>query len=737
MKWFNDLKISYKLFGGFLIVSLIILFLVYKASVSLKFLNDRDTYMYNNSVVDLKIFGNIYGLAERNFALLRDELLASDNQARSAVIQERDGNSEEISNFITEYEKKEKSETDKALFEQYVTVRQKYIEQLAKFDELLLAGEIEQAKEYFYGDFRPVRQEYRKVCKNILNTKKNEAKSLSDENIVLSNSEISSLYTWGIIGFIFAISFSFLIAGKIAKPLKVGVNAANIIAGGNFDYEDAEVKKFAELKDEIGELLFAVLRMKDIVVEKSVWYESIINSMPFPISVTDNNMNWTFINKAAEQVTGRKLKDVTGMQCSNWGAEICNTDRCGVKLLRKGQSTSFFKQPGMENEFQVDVTYIFDKKGNKIGHVEFVQDVTKIVSQQKYLERSSRSLLAEMEKFAEGDLTVSITKEKEDEIGQLFDGFNKAVQNIGALISELTGAVQATASAANQISASTEEMAAGAQEQSAQASEVATAVEEMATTIIETTKNANAAAENAKVAGDTANAGGKVISESINGMNRISEVVSKAASTVQALGKSSDEIGEIVQVINDIADQTNLLALNAAIEAARAGEQGRGFAVVADEVRKLAERTTKATKEIATMIKQIQKDTAEAVSSIQVGETEVEGGKVMAEKSGDSLKNIVHATNKVVDMINAVASASEEQSSAAEQISKSIESINNVTHESASDIQQIARASEDLNRLTENLQSLIERFKIAETGFVNKSVSKFTVKNRNSKMLNN
>ncbi|MHB9041660.1 MAG: methyl-accepting chemotaxis protein, partial [Melioribacteraceae bacterium] len=191
-----------------------------------------------------------------------------------------------------------------------------------------------------------------------------------------------------------------------------------------------------------------------------------------------------------------------------------------------------------------------------------------------------------------------------------------------------------------------------------------------------------------------------------------SEVVKQSAETVQTLGKSSDQIGEIVQVIDDIADQTNLLALNAAIEAARAGEQGRGFAVVADEVRKLAERTTKATKEIATMIKQIQKDTEGAVQSMSRGTEEVEKGKVLADKAGQSLKQIISGAQDVVDMSTQVAAASEEQSSAAEQISKNIEAISNVTQESAAGVQQIARAAEDLNRLTVNLQELVLRFKI-------------------------
>jgi len=317
-----------------------------------------------------------------------------------------------------------------------------------------------------------------------------------------------------------------------------------------------------------------------------------------------------------------------------------------------------------------------------------------------------------LEKIAAGDFTVKITKEYSGDHEKIKSSINHVTDALGKTLNEVSQAVTAAASAATQISSSTEEMAAGANEQSAQASEVAAAVEEMTKTIVETTRNTTNAAEASKNAGSVAKEGGKVVQETISGMIRISEVVKQSALTVEELGKSSNEIGEIIQVIDDIASQTNLLALNAAIEAARAGEQGRGFAVVADEVRKLAERTSKATQEIAGMIKHIQKDTEGAVASMKQGTKEVENGKVLAEKAGQSLNEIIAGAENVADIVTQVAAASEEQSRTSEQITQNIELITNVTQQSATGVRQIAHAAEELNQLTSNLQNLISGFKV-------------------------
>ncbi len=310
------------------------------------------------------------------------------------------------------------------------------------------------------------------------------------------------------------------------------------------------------------------------------------------------------------------------------------------------------------------------------------------------------------------DVNTQFEINRKDEIGKLQEAFNSFVDSIRNTLIEVTHAATEVAKSTAEISSSAEQMAAGAQEQTTQAGEVASAVEEMTKTIIENSKNASYTAETARQAKEAAEKGGVVVKETITGMQSIAEVVRKSAETVRTLGTSSDQIGEIISVIDDIADQTNLLALNAAIEAARAGEQGRGFAVVADEVRKLAERTTKATKEIATMIKQIQTDTHHAVQSMEEGTKKVDEGITSADKAGVALQEIVAISQKVTDMVNQIAAASEQQSSASEQISKNVEGISTVTNQTARATQQIAQATDDLNKLTERLQHLVAQFNL-------------------------
>jgi methyl-accepting chemotaxis protein len=210
-----------------------------------------------------------------------------------------------------------------------------------------------------------------------------------------------------------------------------------------------------------------------------------------------------------------------------------------------------------------------------------------------------------------------------------------------------------------------------------------------------------------------ANRGGEVVQNTLDTMNIISNAVSSTGKRVDELGKRSNEIGRIAAVIDEIADQTNLLALNAAIEAARAGEQGRGFAVVADEVRKLAERTTTATKEIARMIEAIQLETRSAVLAMEEGTRQVKQGVNATYQAGDALHQIIQKSAEVGDMITMIATAATQQSSATEEVKNSMEQISRLVEASTIGTQQSAKACEDLSDLTGSLRNLVERFHLS------------------------
>lgn len=315
----------------------------------------------------------------------------------------------------------------------------------------------------------------------------------------------------------------------------------------------------------------------------------------------------------------------------------------------------------------------------------------------------------------EGDLTKRVPVAGKDEINELAGWMNLFIEKLQGMIGKVAHVTDKVAAASVQLSATSEEMAKGADGLTARTAQTAAAVEEMNATVGEVAQNSGKAASIAQEAVETAKSGKDVVQETISGMQQLSDAVSQSATIIATLGKSSDQIGEIVRVIEDIADQTNLLALNAAIEAARAGEQGRGFAVVADEVRKLAERTTKATKEIGDMIRHIQQDTKGAVASMDEGTQKVNSGVDLVNKTGESLATIAERVTQTADMIRLIAVAAEEQSVATQQISGDLENVAKVSKESAGGATESAKASQDLSVLATELQTIVGGFKISSS----------------------
>lgn len=324
-------------------------------------------------------------------------------------------------------------------------------------------------------------------------------------------------------------------------------------------------------------------------------------------------------------------------------------------------------------------------------------------------------LALEMKQVAEGDLSAEVLHPRDDEIGQLASSVNAAVEKMRTTLTLVLESSCQVATAVGTLYAAAEEISTGAEEVAVQATKVATAGEEMAATSCDIASNCQRAAEGSRVATEDAHEGAEVVRGSISIMSQIADKVRASARTLTSLGARSEQIGQIVDTIEDIADQTNLLALNAAIEAARAGEQGRGFAVVADEVRALAERTTKATREIGEMIKAIQRETGDAVSAMNDGLQEVERGTGQATHSSEALTRILEEINNLGMQIHQIATAADEQTATTAEISGNMLRVNDIGKSVADYAHASARGAGHLNADAEALLLSLANFNLKES----------------------
>jgi len=323
-------------------------------------------------------------------------------------------------------------------------------------------------------------------------------------------------------------------------------------------------------------------------------------------------------------------------------------------------------------------------------------------------------IVAALEKAAGGDLSVRADVTGGGEFTRLATAFNTMMTDMNKAMRQFFAVADTVRDSVVMVRSTTDAMASAAEDVAIQATTIATASEEMSATSGDIARNCLYAAESAQKATEQTHSGSQLVQSSSRLMENIAQRVNVSSQTVEGLGQRSDQIGAIVNTIQDIADQTNLLALNAAIEAARAGEQGRGFAVVADEVRALAERTTKATKEIAAMIKAIQNETQSAVSSMSEGVDEVKRGTAETARSGEALEDILNKINELTMQISQVATAAEEQTATTQEITNNIQMITDVVNRNVENARSTTLATTTLAREVDNLHELVGHFRLAK-----------------------
>jgi methyl-accepting chemotaxis protein len=323
-----------------------------------------------------------------------------------------------------------------------------------------------------------------------------------------------------------------------------------------------------------------------------------------------------------------------------------------------------------------------------------------------------RQTLSAAERIAQGDLSKDLVVTRRDEMGELQQRMQSMTLNLRQLIGGISEGVAKIASAAAQLSLVTQQTAVGVNNQKEETDQVATAMNQMTATVMEVARNAEEASEAASQADQQAREGDAVVNDAIEQIERLASEVTNSTQAMSQLKSESDKIGGVLDVIKSVSQQTNLLALNAAIEAARAGEAGRGFAVVADEVRSLAQRTQQSTEEIEELIAALQNGTQQVVTALDASKSLTDSSVDLSRRAGCALEHITRTVSTIQNMNQQIATAGEEQSTVAEQINRSILNVRDISDQTAAASEQTAASSAELARLGLDLQGMVGKFRV-------------------------
>ena len=460
------------------------------------------------------------------------------------------------------------------------------------------------------------------------------------------------------------------------------------------------------------------MRMEEAVKRSEAEYRTLFESANDPILIFDPDTEELLeVNNQACQTYGFDRRELVGMSLKSLTKDTARTGGQFLGNTLRGVNgadtyeTVHMRKDGKPISIMAS-TSLIDYRGRK-AILGIARDITQRKVAEELLDRSLSDFLRLVSIISEGDLTGR-GNDAEGPLASVSTALNKMLDNFGAMLTRVKQIGLSVTSSATEILAASEQIAAGAQRQADEITNTSSAVEEMAASMSQVSRNAEASAEAARRALDMAEHGDKSVRDTSEAMGRINTAVQGTAEKMRLLAKRSSEISEIIDLINDVAAQTNLLSLNAAIEAAHAGEAGLGFSVVAEEIRKLAERSARATRDVGALIKAIQNETSEALDAMEAGMKEVRDGSTLAEQARQSLQDISTVVRQSAELIEEISAASEEQARVTRNLAGAMQTVSSITLETSAGAHETAQTIQGMVSLSEQLNEGISRFKVKD-----------------------
>ncbi len=523
--------------------------------------------------------------------------------------------------------------------------------------------------------------------------------------------------------------FAFLFAKSVSRKIKEILNVTEEVRSGNTaarvgistrDELEKVAHGFNTMMDRLAETAEKEQEQREALRISEEKYRSIIESVEDGYYEIDLDGSLTFFNEALMKIFGYPANELIGLNYKQY----IEPDQLRIvqenfnEVYRTGVSKQNFayqmnRKNGEKRYVETSISLVRNSEGEAVGFRGILRDVTERQLAEAVFERSMQDFLEVASMVSDGDLTRR-ADEGDETLGQVIQAVNRMLDNFSSMVTQVKQIGLSVSSSATEILAASEQIAAGSQRQADEITNTSSAVEEMAASMTQVSRNAEASAEAARRALDMAETGDRSVRFTTEAMTRIDTAVQQTADKMRNLGKRSTEISEIINLIDEIASQTNLLALNAAIEAAHAGQAGLGFSVVAEEIRKLAERSARATRDVGSLIKTVQSEINEALGAMDYGLKEVVSGTQVATEASTSLRDISTAVRQSAELIEEISAASEEQARITRNLAEAMQTISSITLETSAGAHETAQTLQGMVELSEHLNKAISQFKVGQ-----------------------